>query len=46
MKRRLRTARAVLTAAGWLLAIGLAAVFGGRAGLDWAMELAGGRDER
>jgi hypothetical protein len=41
-----RKMRAVVSAAGWLLVIGVAAAFGGEAGVDWAMDLAGGRDER
>jgi hypothetical protein len=42
---RRRKARAVASAAGWLLVIGVAAAFGGRGGLDWAMGRAV-RDER
>lgn len=38
-----RKMRAVVSAAGWLLVIGLAAAFGGEAGIDWATERAAKR---
>jgi hypothetical protein len=44
--RKRSTAREIVSAAGWLLLIGVAAAFGGEGGIDWATELAVGRDER
>jgi len=44
--RRGRKALAVAEAIGWLLVITIAAAFGGPPGIAWALERAGGRDER
>ena len=45
-RKKRNTVRVIAAALAWTVPVVVMAGLGGKAGADWAMKLAGGRDER